>query len=232
MRLDKYLSECGYTRSEAVKIISNGNVIVNNSVMKKKDFKINEFTDNIIVNGKLIKYQKYVYIMMNKPAGVLSATTDKTQKTVIDLLPKELQKSVFPVGRLDKNTTGLLLITNDGEFCHRATSPKHCVEKKYFFKCDDEVTFEDIEKLQNGIELKDGYTTMKCSINMLNNKQGEIAIKEGKYHQIKRMFGAVGNKIIYLKRLSEGYLILDEKICEGEWKYLNQSEIELVTKKD
>ena len=227
IRLDKYLSENGYTRKEAISLIASGNVKVNYQIVTKKDYKVNELSDAISVYNKDIIYNKYIYIMLNKPIGIITATEDKTQKTVLDLLPPEiLCKKVFPVGRLDKDTCGLLLITNDGEFCHKMISPKHCVSKIYKFCLCDEITISQKENIEQGITLKDGYTTLPCEIKLVDNKSGEITITEGKYHQIRRMFGAIGNKVCFLERISEGKIKLDPTLARGEFRYLTKNEIE------
>lgn len=228
MRLDKFISEMGYTRKEAELFIKRKRITINNQVATKKDEKVDEVNDIICLDGKMLKYSKYVYIMLNKPAGVLSATDDKTQKTVISLLPETLQnKGLFPVGRLDKETMGLLILTNDGNFCHRVISPKSNVSKVYKFELADEIDEIKIKQIEQGIELKDGYTTLPCKINMQNSKCGKITITEGKYHQIRRMFGAVGNKVVYLERLQEGKIILDQSLKRGEWRELAPNEINI-----
>lgn len=229
MRLDKFLSECGYSRKTAVEMIKNGEITVNFQKITQKDYKINENTDEIYLGKNKLEYSKFVYIMINKPSGVLSATEDRNQKTVLDLLPEIYQnKNLFPVGRLDKDTVGLLILTNDGDFCHKLISPKHNIEKKYYFELADLIDEQTTNDMQNGVELKDGYKTMPCIIEMIDDTKGFITIKEGKYHQIKRMFASVGNKIVFLERVSEGGLVLDKSLKRGEWKLLKKQEIDAI----
>ena len=236
MRLDKFISEIGYTRKDADFFVKTKRITINGKIANKKDEKVDENIDTICLDGKELKYAKYIYIMLNKPAGILSATEDKNQKTVISLLPETLQKKgLFPVGRLDKETLGLLILTNDGDFCHKMISPKSNIAKIYRFELADKIEESQIKQIEQGIELKDGYTTLPCKINMENKTSGEITITEGKYHQIRRMFGAVGNKVIYLERIKEGNIILDKNLKRGEWRELTQEELQtslfLCTKK-
>ena len=231
MRLDKFISEIGYTRKEAEKLTRLNKITVNGVIINKKDFQINQNTDIVCIDGVQCRYCKYVYIMLNKPEGILSATEDKTQQTVISLLPPLLQnKGLFPVGRLDKETMGLLILTNDGEFCHKMISPKNKIEKVYKFKLADNISIEDVLKIEQGIMLKDGYTTLPCTINMTTSNCGQITIVEGKYHQIRRMFGAVGNKVIYLERIREGEIVLDSNLDRGQWREFNQLELQYCKK--
>lgn len=226
MRLDKFISEMGYTRKDAEFFVKTKRITINGKVASKKDEKVDEINDTICLDGNALKYAKYIYIMLNKPAGILSATEDKSQKTVISLLPENLQKKgLFPVGRLDKETMGLLILTNDGDFCHKMISPKSNIAKIYRFELADEIEKSQIQQIEQGIALKDGYTTLPCQINLANKTSGEITITEGKYHQIRRMFGAVGNKVIYLERIQEGNIILDKTLKRGEWRELTKNEI-------
>ena len=226
MRLDKFISELGYKRKDAEMFVKQQRITINGVLATKKDVKLDEKKDVVCIDGEKCEYNKYIYIMLNKPQGVLSATEDSTQKTVVSLLPEILQnRGLFPVGRLDKDTMGLLLLTNDGDFCHKMISPKHNISKIYKFELADEIECCDIEKIQNGIELKDGYLTLPCQIQMFDKKSGQITITEGKYHQIRRMFGAVGNKVVFLERIKEGTIILDDNLKRGEWRYLTQQEL-------
>ena len=226
MRLDKFISELGYKRKDAEIFVKQQRITINGIVATKKDVKLDEKKDVVCIDGEKCEYNKHIYIMLNKPQGVLSATEDSSQKTVISLLPDILQnRGLFPVGRLDKDTMGLLILTNDGDFCHKMISPKRNISKIYKFELADEIDDCDIQKIQNGIELKDGYITLPCTIQMFNKKSGQITITEGKYHQIRRMFGAVGNKVVFLERISEGTIVLDEKLKRGEWRYLSQQEL-------
>ena len=227
MRLDKFFTQTGtLSRSEAAKAIKAGQVKINGITQKKADFKIDEEADVISLNAQVIKYQKFVYLMLNKPEGVVSATEDKKQKTVLDLLQEKYQKlNLFPCGRLDKDTLGLMLLTNDGATAHNLLSPKKHVKKTYLYKCIEPLSIQSKQKIENGITLKDGYATKPCSIKLLNETSGEITLTEGKYHEIKRLFGAVGNKITYLERISFGTLILDKNLPRGHFRELTQQEL-------
>ena len=228
MRLDKFFTQTGtLSRSGATKAIKTGQVKVNNIIQKKADFKIDENKDTISLNDQVIKYQKYVYIMLNKPDGVVSATEDKKQKTALDLLPEKYQKlNLFPCGRLDKDTLGLMLLTNDGQTAHNLLSPKKHIKKTYFYRCIEPLSLKNKHKIELGITLKDGYTTKPCCIKLIDETSGEITLTEGKYHEIKRLFGAVGNKIIFLERISFGTLILDKSLARGTYRELNEEELE------
>ena len=183
--------------------------------------------------GQKIIYAEFEYYMLNKPAGVVSATEDKNDKTVIDLVPKPHAKDIFPVGRLDKDTEGLLIITNDGETAHRLLSPKKHVDKTYFVRTSGgEIGTEEVEKLENGVDIGEEKLTLPAEIEMLKN--GEISeslltIREGKFHQVKRMFKAVGREVIYLKRISMGNIKLDESLEKGECRKLSEDEIKIIT---
>ena len=232
MRLDKFFSEQKIlSRKEVGERLKKGQITVNGEIVKKGDLKIDENNDEIALNGKVIKYQKYVYVLLNKPAGYVSATEDNRDKTVIDLLPPELQKlDLFPCGRLDKDTLGLVILTNDGISAHNALSPKHHVEKKYYFETADEYFDSDITAIENGITLADGYITKPCKIERIADKKGYITLTEGKYHEIKRLFGARGNKIIFLQRISFSDIVLGD-LPLGEWRYLTEHEQAVFTKK-
>ena len=233
-RIDKILSNLGYgTRKDLKKIVKNGLVEVNGEVIKDSGLKVDPEKDKIVINGEEIVYRKYIYLMMNKPAGVVSATFDNVDETVIDLLEVEHQVfEPFPVGRLDKDTVGLLLLTNDGELNHRLISPKWKVDKVYFAKIDKKVTEEDIKKFKNGITLDDGYTCKeaKLEIQSASDEGSEIilTIQEGKFHQVKRMFEAVDKKVTYLKRIEFGTLPLDEDLEEGEYRELTDEELAIL----
>lgn len=226
MRLDKFFTETGtLSRSEAGKAIKHGFVAVDGIVQKKPDLKIDEEKVKITLNGKEIIYKKYVYIMLNKPQGVVSATEDRIQRTVLDLLPEKYQKmELFPCGRLDKDTLGLVLLTNDGKTAHNLLAPKKHVKKVYYFECADPLDKHNEHKIENGILLKDGYVAKPCRIHMKEKTKGYIQLTEGKYHEIKRMFGAVGNKITFLERVNFGPLKLDETLQRGEWRELTEAE--------
>ena len=233
-RIDKILSNLGYgTRKDLKKIVKNGMVQVNGITIKDSAMKVDPEKDKIVINGEEIFYREFIYLMMNKPAGVVSATFDNRDETVIDLLEVEHQVfEPFPVGRLDKDTVGLLLLTNDGELNHRLISPKWKVDKVYFAKIDQKVTQEDIEKFKHGITLDDGYRCKEAilEIQKASEEGSEIVltIQEGKFHQVKRMFEAVGKKVTYLKRIEFGTLPLDEDLEEGEYRELTEEEIAIL----
>lgn len=229
-RLDKVLSNMGYgTRKEVKALVKNGRVTLNGSVVKDSSMHIEPEKDEIYINDEKLCYKKYIYLMMNKPQGVISATYDDYDKTVIDLL--SVEDAIFnpaPVGRLDKDTVGLLLITNDGELNHRLLSPKKHVPKRYYAKIDGRVTDEDVLKFKKGVLLDDGYKTLSSELYILKSDEEseiEVVIYEGKYHQVKRMFESVGKKVLYLKRLEMGPLKLDESLKEGEYRELSDEEL-------
>lgn len=233
-RLDKVLSNLGYgSRKEIKQAIRKGLIEVNAELVKDNGMQVDPEADKIVVNGEEIFYRKYIYLMMNKPDGVVSATVDNRDETVIDLLEVEHQVfNPFPVGRLDKDTVGLLLLTNDGELNHRLISPKWKVDKIYYAKIDKKVTEEDIKKFKNGITLDDGYVCKEAKLEILeateDGSEVMITIQEGKYHQVKRMFEAVGKTVVYLKRVEFGTLKLDEDLEEGEYRELTEEEINIL----
>lgn len=224
MRLDKFLVSTGsVSRSESTKLCRAGKVSVNSVIVKDSSFKIDPEKDEVTLLGKEIKYRKYTYIMMNKPEGVVSATEDG-DTTVIDLLPSDLQRiGLFPCGRLDKNTHGFVLLTNDGKLSHFLLSPKHHVKKTYYFETKFPVSHEDKEKLEAGVDIG-GYVTARCEVELLDEKKGRITLTEGKYHQIKLMLAALHNQVVYLKRESFAEIALDESLSEGSWRYLTDEE--------
>ena len=229
IRLDKFLSEMsGWTRSEVKKIVRTGSVTVDGNEVKKPETKIDEKLSIVSVDGRQIKYNKYEYYMLNKPAGVISATEDKREKTVIDLIIERKRKDLFPVGRLDRDTEGLLLISNDGELAHRLLSPSKHVDKVYYAQIDGEVTIEDVEAFQQGVDIGEEKLTRPAKLRVLKSgtqSEIELTICEGKFHQVKRMFQAVGKEVVYLKRLQMGTLILDESLKPGEYRELTEQEI-------
>lgn len=226
MRLDKFFSQTGtLTRSQVQKQLKLGKVTVNGETIKKADYKVDPDKDEIRYNDDKIVYRRFVYIMMNKPRGVVSATEDRDQKTVLDLLPEDLLKfDLFPCGRLDKDTTGLVVLTNDGISAHNALSPKKHVEKKYSFETADAYSDADVTAIESGITLKDGYSTKPCKIERISETEGYIYLTEGKYHEIKRLFGARSNKITKLERIGFGKLEIGD-LPEGDWRYLTEEEI-------
>lgn len=227
MRLDKFLSETGScTRSEASKAARCGNILVNGATVKRADVHIDPEKDVVTLSGRRIEYKKFTYIMLNKPDGFVSATEDsRGERTVLELLgERERRLGLFPCGRLDKNTFGLLILTNDGELCHRLLSPKRHVPKVYRFSCERGVTDADKERLETGIEL-DGTLTKPAKLTLSEDRRsGTIEITEGKFHQIKRMFEAVCNKIVYLERVSFAGIPLDESLPRGGWRELSPDE--------
>ena len=235
MRLDKYLCETGFgTRSQVKDLLKKGQVMVNGEVVKKPESKINETTDQILCQGKKASYQKNIYLMLHKPAGVVSATEDSREKTVLDLVrPEDRKNGLFPVGRLDKDTEGLLLLTDDGELAHRLLSPKKHVDKTYYAKIDGQVTEEHVKQFREGLDIGDEKKTLPAVLTILLSgpvSEIEVTIHEGRFHQIKRMFEAVGCKVTYLKRLSMGSLVLDETLPPEEYRPLTEAELEGLTK--
>lgn len=230
MRIDKLLANMGFGSRKDVKLlIRKGQVTVNDQVIRNSGTVVDAEVDMIYVQQKRVYYQKYIYIMLHKPQGVISATEDKYDRTVIDLLPDDLQHfKPFPVGRLDKDTEGLLLLTNDGELAHQLTSPKRGIPKVYYAKISGKVTSEDVGKMQHGITLADGYFTKPALLNILKSddqSEIEITITEGKYHQVKRMFAALGKKVTYLKRIQMGELVLDQDLPLGAFRELTTQEL-------
>ena len=231
MRLDKFLVSTGkISRSDAGRAARGGKITVNGIVEKKADRHIDPDKDVVTLHGERIVYRRYTYILLNKPAGYVSATEDGRDPTVLTLLPEELQRiGLFPCGRLDKYTLGLMLLTNDGDLSHRLLSPRHHVEKRYAYTCRHPLSSEDMERLEGGVELEDGYVTKPARMLAEDRSlSGIIILTEGKYHQIKRMFEAVDNKIETLERVTFGPLTLDPTLSRGEWRYLTDDEIALL----
>lgn len=230
MRLDKFLSETKtLTRTEAAKAVRQGKITVNWAVASKPNMTVDPESDVIALSGRVIEYNKYRYIMLNKPQGYVSATDDKSAPYVTQLLSEELQKfELFPVGRLDKYTTGLMILTDDGQLAHRVLSPRHHAEKVYYFRCES--SLEHIDELESGVHIEGGYLTKPCKIKRLSEKEGEITLTEGKYHQIKQMLYAVGNRITYLERIKFADIALDTSLERGEWRFLTEEETEKLRK--
>jgi 16S rRNA pseudouridine516 synthase len=233
LRIDKMLANLGYgSRKEVKQLLKSGAVKIDDVIVKDAKQHVDTAKQVVTLNGEVIEYREFIYLMMNKPQGVLSATEDSVGETVIDLL--ELEDQVyepFPVGRLDKDTEGLLLITNDGQLSHKLLSPKKHVPKTYFAVIDQEVTDEDVKAFAEGVTLDDGYETKPGELRILKSglrSDIELTITEGKFHQVKRMFEAVGKKVIYLKRISMGPLPLDETLELGEYRELTDEEVELL----
>ena len=230
MRLDKYIADSSaYSRSEIRKLIRYRAVTVNGTVAPAADRQIGE-TDEVRVNGKRIEYRKYVYLMLNKPQGYLSATEDKRDPVVIDLVPEEYRHfGVFPVGRLDKDTEGLLLLTNDGQFDHALMSPKKKVMKRYYAELDGPVGAEDAAVFAAGMEFPD-FTARPARLEITDDPSRVfIEIEEGKFHQVKRMCQRIGREVLFLKRVKIGALALDERLAPGGIRELTAEEIRLLT---
>ena len=232
MRLDKCLADCGLgTRSEVKSLLKAKRITVNGKVVNNGKVQVNPETDDIMFDGEKIQYEEFVYIIMNKPKGVVSATEDNLHKTVLDLIdPLYFKKGVFPVGRLDIDTHGLLLLTNDGELAHRLLSPKKHVTKIYQARVEGVMTAEDVTAFEKGIVLSDGTECMPARLDILSTTQDEsvvqIHLKEGKFHQVKRMVKACGKTVVDLQRLTMGPLKLDESLALGESRPLTEEELE------
>jgi len=233
MRLDKLLSNMGFgTRKEVKQLMKKGAVRVNTVAVKDAALHVDPLKDEVTVLGQKVVYKEFMYLMMNKPQGVLSATEDKRDQTVIDLLDEEYNIfEMFPVGRLDKDTEGFLMLTNDGKLAHNLLSPKKGVPKTYYAHIEGIVTEEDTKKFSEGVILDDGYETKPGQLSILKSadiSEIELTITEGKYHQVKRMFEAVGKQVVYLKRLSMGPLSLDESLALGSYRELTEEELQLL----
>lgn len=232
LRLDKYLAEGSLgTRSRVKQMIRKGRIQVNDKVVRKPELKVRIGTDRIMVDGTEFHVEREVYIMLNKPAGVVSATKDSREKTVLDLLKGEIRKDIFPAGRLDKDTEGLLLLTNNGRLAHEMLSPKKHVDKVYFARIRGMVTEKDRKAFQQGIDIGEDRPTLPADLKILRQdsiSEIEITIREGKFHQIKRMFEAVDKKVVYLRRIAFGPLVLDDVLKPGEYRYLTEAEIRLI----
>lgn len=236
MRIDKFLCDMNKgTRSQIKKDIKAGLVTVNGIKITKPETVVDEKTDMVYYQGKPCVYEKYVYYMLNKPAGVVSATEDKREQTVVDLLAGEGRKDLFPVGRLDKDTEGLLIITNDGELAHDLLSPKKHVEKEYECHLAHTLTAEQIEKLEQGVDIGEKDLTKPAKVQVLSVEEDSntgrkprisLTITEGKFHQVKRMLKAVDNEVVYLKRIRMGNLMLDNRLDKGAYRRLEEWEIE------
>lgn len=235
-RLDKLIASQGkLSRSDVKKMVKSGRVTVDGTIVKSADIKVDADSSVIAVDGKALNYKQHIYIMLNKPQGVISASNDKTQKTVVDLVPPELYRDgLFPAGRLDGDTVGFVLITDDGDFAHRILSPKNHIMKTYHATLKAPLTDEDIEHFKKGIELADGTLCLEAEVRMLPDTEepiAEVKICEGKYHQVKRMFAALGNKVVYLKRVKMGGLDLDESLEEGQCREITDDELSLINAK-
>lgn len=235
IRLDKYLADMSIgTRQEVKKYIRQGRVKINEDIIKKPEYKIREDEDKITFDGAPVAYESFEYYMLNKPAGVISATEDKRDITVLDLIKEKKRKDLFPVGRLDKDTEGLLLITNDGALAHRLLSPKKHVDKCYYAKISGGVTEDDVRVFKERINIgtqEEPEWTMPAELKILEKgtvSRIRLTIREGKFHQVKRMFLAVGKEVVYLKRERMGALVLDEELAPGEYRKLTDSELKSI----
>ena len=231
MRLDKYLSNSGKgSRKEIKLLLKDGSVTVNGKVVRDPAFKIDENCDTIIIGSETVQYKKYIYLMLNKPAGYVSAVFDKKLPVVTRLVPEcYAHFEVFPVGRLDIDTEGLIILTNDGALTHRVLSPKSHVDKTYYVECAKPLCKEDADAFADGVTLDDGYKTMSAHLKICDDSScAYLTIKEGKFHQVKRMMEAVGNRVVYLKRVKMGALELDENLAKGDIRELTEREVEML----
>lgn len=230
IRLDKYLADMGCgTRNEVKQAVKKGAVSVNDVPVKRPEEKVDTEADRVVFQGKTVSYLKYEYFMLNKPAGVVSATEDRRDRTVIDLIGDKQRKDLFPVGRLDKDTEGLLLITNDGETAHRLLSPRKHVDKVYYARVKGNVTEEDVRLFAQGIDIGDEKPALPAELVILKSgevSEIELTVREGRFHQVKRMFAAAGKEVVYLKRLRMGTLVLDRNLKPGEYRKLTKEEMD------
>ena len=233
MRLDHYLSSAGLgSRSDVKKLILKGRILVDGNPCKDPGFKLDENSSHVSLDNQELTYEKHVYFMLNKPQDVISASRqdlrNKAEKCVVDLITEEKHRELFPVGRLDKDTEGLLLITDDGVLAHNLLSPKKHVDKTYFAELGSAISGKDIHRIEAGIDIGDVSPTLPCRIQPIGKTSVYITIHEGRFHQIKRMFEAVGNKVVFLKRISMGPLLLDPGLKPGEYRRLTDEEIQLL----
>jgi 16S rRNA pseudouridine516 synthase len=226
LRIDKIIADCGAaSRKEAAALIKRGSVLANGVRVKSPSDKFDPDSDEISVNGQMLSYKKFRYIMMNKPSGYISSTEDAREKTVIELLDDGLKKQkLFPAGRLDKDAVGLLILTNDGEYAHNVISPNKKVDKRYYVRVDGVLTQNDCRSFESGIVLKDGLECRPAKLSILSDNEGYVRIHEGKYHQVKRMLASLGKPVLYLKRCTIGSLQLDESLQPGEYREMTEEE--------
>jgi len=232
-RLDKILAHMGIgSRTEIRKLARSGAVTVNGKPVRDSGLQVDPYNDRIEVQGDPVQFREFVYIQLNKPQGVVSATEDNRDRTVLDLLDRKLRAfEPFPVGRLDKDTEGLLLLTNDGKLAHELLSPRHHVPKTYFAEVEGLVDEAEVEAFAGGVVLDDGYLTLPARLVVLGQGERpgtsriELTLTEGKFHQVKRMFEAVGKRVLFLKRLSMGSLVLDKTLRPGEYRELTEQEL-------
>lgn len=225
IRLDKFLCEAGAgSRSEVKLLIKKGRVTINGAVAKAPETKVDEKNDQVALDAQPLSYEKFVYYMLHKPAGVVTATRDNHEKTVMELLKDAPGKDLFPAGRLDKDTEGLLLITNDGALSHRLLSPAKHVDKTYLVRTKAPVTDEMRRRLEEGVDIGDEKPTLPAKTELTEGGGLLLTVTEGRFHQVKRMLSAVGNEVVYLKRLSMGPLVLDGALSKGEYRALTPEE--------
>ena len=225
MRLDKFIVESGLaSRTEIAKVARGGGITVNGQVVRRASGHIDPTTDTVTYLGREVIWREFTYVMLNKPDGYVSATDDLLNPTVLTLLPDELQKiGLFPCGRIDKNTFGIMILTNNGPLAHKLLAPKNHVSKKYRFTVKYPISEKDVADLEKGVDIG-GYFTAPCKVEMIDEKNGYITLTEGKYHQIKLMAEAVHNQITYLERVTFGPIALDVSLERGQWRYLNEEE--------
>lgn len=231
MRLDKFIStQTAYTRSDIKRLVKSGVVLVDATVAKSCDMKIDPEKNEVLVSGEKVCYKKHVYIMLNKPKGVVSATTDRELPTVVDLLGDNFShRELFPAGRLDRDTTGFVLLTDDGDFAHKILSPKNHVPKTYEFKLDSPAPETAEEAFEKGVVLGDGTACLSAKVTFLNDRlSGKVIIREGMYHQIKRMFASLGCHVTELNRIKMGNLELDKTLGLSQWRELTSEELDLI----
>ena len=228
-RLDKVIcNQLGYSRKEIKELVHNKRIMVNDSVVLKSDLKVDKYKDKIIVDSQIIEFKEYVYLMLNKPKGYISATEDRSMSTVLDLVPYEyLHRNLFPAGRLDKDTTGLMIITDDGNFAHDILSPKKHIKKEYMVTIDIPLDEEMVRGFESGIKLVDG-DCKPSKLEIISEYVGKVTLVEGKYHQIKRMFGCFGAKVLELERISMGNFSLPGDLKLGECREFTKDELDLV----
>lgn len=233
IRLDKFLAHAGLgTRKEVKQLIRSKRIKVNDQLVRNDDLKIDENKDVVMLDDEQVSYEQMIYMMLNKPAGVISATFDEKQATVMDCFDEFIPLDAFPVGRLDIDTEGLLLITNDGALAHELLAPKKHVDKVYYVKLKEMLTDEGINALEAGIQINDEECCAPASVRRLSDNEIELTIHEGKFHQVKRMMHAVDNEVVYLKRLRMGTLMLDETLKCGEYRALTKEEINALKNKE
>ena len=231
MRIDKLLSELGIaSRKEANKVAKSGGIIVDGAVVRDASKHIDPEKSKISYLGREVIYQRFTYVMLNKPTGYVSATDDKSLPYVTELLPEELRRrELFPVGRLDRDTVGLMILTNNGVLAHSLLSPKHHVKKEYFFTAAEPLDKDAEREFKEGITLKDGYECKPAELVLSEDRaSGKITLTEGKYHQIKRMIASRDNRVTSLERISFGGIELDRSLSRGEWRYLTKEEIDIL----